>query len=94
VNSQYSSAVTDIASYLVTDSFQSACAKACYSSRADSFRITGAQPDGDTIRFTPNDPGRWDLITGDTRGKRNASGAGSQAEHAGSSAASRPTEKA
>jgi endonuclease YncB( thermonuclease family) len=42
---------------------------------AGSFRITGAQPDGDSIRFTPNDPGKWDLITGDTRVKRNASGA-------------------
>jgi hypothetical protein len=26
---------------------------------AGSFRITGAQPDGDSIRFTPNDPGKW-----------------------------------
>ena len=32
-----------------------------------SFRITGAQPDGDSIRFTPDDPAKWDLITG-TRG--------------------------
>jgi hypothetical protein len=24
---------------------------------AGSFRITGAQPDGDSIRLTPNDPG-------------------------------------
>ncbi len=42
--------------------------------RAGSFRITGAQPDGDSIRFTPDDPANWDLITG-TRVKRNASGA-------------------
>ena len=35
---------------------------------------TGAQPDGDSIRFTPDDPAQWDLITG-TRVKRNASGA-------------------
>jgi endonuclease YncB( thermonuclease family) len=41
---------------------------------AGSFRITGAQPDGDSIRFTPDDPAKWDLITG-TRVKRNASGA-------------------
>jgi endonuclease YncB( thermonuclease family) len=41
---------------------------------AGSFRITGAQPDGDSIRFTPDDPANWDLITG-TRVKRNASGA-------------------
>ena len=25
---------------------------------AGSFRITGAQPDGDSIRFTPNDPAK------------------------------------
>ena len=42
---------------------------------AGSFRITGAQPDGDSIRFTPNDPAKWDLITGPNRVKRNASGA-------------------
>ena len=40
---------------------------------AGSFRIKGAQPDGDSIRFTPDDPANWDLITG-TRVKRNASG--------------------
>jgi hypothetical protein len=28
-----------------------------------SFGITGAQPDGDSIRFTPDDPAQWDLIT-------------------------------
>jgi len=26
---------------------------------AGGFRITGAQPDGDSIRFTPNDPATW-----------------------------------
>jgi endonuclease YncB( thermonuclease family) len=41
---------------------------------AGSCRITGAQPDGDSIRFRPDDPATWDLITG-TRVKRNASGA-------------------
>jgi hypothetical protein len=41
---------------------------------AGSFRVAGAQPDGDSIRFTPDDPANWDLITG-TRVKRNASGA-------------------
>jgi hypothetical protein len=40
---------------------------------AGSFHVTGAQPDGDSIRFTPHDPAKWDLITG-TRVKRNASG--------------------
>jgi hypothetical protein len=42
---------------------------------AGSFRITGAQPDGDSIRFTPSDPAKWDLITRPNRVKRNASGA-------------------
>ena len=42
---------------------------------AGSFRITGAQPDGDSIRFTPDDPAKWNLITGPNRVKRNASGA-------------------
>ena len=42
---------------------------------AGSFRITGAQPDGDSIRFTPDDPAKWDLITGPNKVKRNASGA-------------------
>jgi hypothetical protein len=42
---------------------------------AGGFRITGAQPDGDSIRFTPDDPAKWDLITGPNRVKRNASGA-------------------
>ena len=42
---------------------------------AGSFRITGAQPDGDSIRFTPDDPGQWQLITGPHKVKRNASGA-------------------
>ncbi len=42
---------------------------------AGGFRITGAQPDGDSIRFTPNDPAKWDLIVGQNRVRRNASGA-------------------
>jgi hypothetical protein len=40
---------------------------------AGSFGITGSQPDGDSIHFTPDDPAKWDLITG-TQVKRNASG--------------------
>jgi hypothetical protein len=40
-----------------------------------SFGITGAQPDGDSIRFTPDDPAQWDLITRPNRVKRHASGA-------------------
>ena len=42
---------------------------------AGRFRVMGAQPDGDSIRFTPNDPAQWDLITGPNKVKRNASGA-------------------
>jgi endonuclease YncB( thermonuclease family) len=42
---------------------------------AGSFRVTGAQPDGDSIRFTPDDPTKWDLIPGPNKVKRNASGA-------------------
>ena len=42
---------------------------------AGSFRITGAQPDGDSIRFTPYDPAEWDLITGPNKVKRNHGGA-------------------
>lgn len=42
---------------------------------AGSFRVTGAQPDGDSFRFTPEDPAKWDLITGPNNVKRNASGA-------------------
>ena len=41
---------------------------------AGGFRIEGTQPDGDSIRFTSDDPRKWDLITG-TQVKRNASGA-------------------
>ena len=46
---------------------------------AGSFRITGAQPDGDSIRFTPDDPAKWDLITGPNKVKRNASSPASSA---------------
>jgi endonuclease YncB( thermonuclease family) len=42
---------------------------------AGSFRIKGAQPDGDSVRFTPDDPAQWDLVKGPNRVKRNASGA-------------------
>jgi endonuclease YncB( thermonuclease family) len=40
-----------------------------------SFRVIGAQPDGDSIHFTPADPAKWDLITGPNKVKRNAAGA-------------------
>jgi hypothetical protein len=39
-----------------------------------TFRILGAQPDGDSIRFTPNDPAEWNLVEGPHRVRRNAHG--------------------
>jgi endonuclease YncB( thermonuclease family) len=42
---------------------------------AGTFTVLGAQPDGDSVRFTPDDPAQWDLIGGPNRVKRNASGA-------------------
>lgn len=41
---------------------------------AGSYRIAGAQPDGDSIRFYPQDPGQWDLVAGPNRVRRNARG--------------------
>ncbi|MFD4715226.1 thermonuclease family protein [Streptomyces sp. NPDC058430] len=29
-----------------------------------SYEITGTQPDGDTVHFTPDDPNQWDLVGG------------------------------
>jgi hypothetical protein len=39
-----------------------------------SFRIVGAQPDGDSIRFYPNDLAQWDLVGGVHKVRRNAKG--------------------
>ena len=39
-----------------------------------TYRILGAQPDGDSIRFTPDDPQEWDLVEGPHRVHRNAHG--------------------
>jgi endonuclease YncB( thermonuclease family) len=39
------------------------------------FRAKGAQPDGDSVRFRPDSLADWDLVTGERRVKRNASGA-------------------
>jgi endonuclease YncB( thermonuclease family) len=39
-----------------------------------SFHILGAQPDGDSIHFTPDDPNDWNLITGQNRVKHNHNG--------------------
>jgi hypothetical protein len=41
---------------------------------AGSFPIVGAQADGDSVRFTSDDPNQWDLITGPHRVKRNHTG--------------------
>ncbi|MFI9100462.1 nuclease [Streptomyces fildesensis] len=39
-----------------------------------TYRITGARPDGDSIRFYPTDPAHWDLVEGKHRVQRNATG--------------------
>ncbi|MEU1075728.1 MULTISPECIES: nuclease [unclassified Streptomyces] len=39
-----------------------------------SYRITGARPDGDSVRFHPADPAHWDLVPGPHRVRRNRSG--------------------
>ncbi|MHB9863452.1 nuclease [Streptomyces sp. YIM S03343] len=42
-----------------------------------SYRILGDRPDGDTVRFTPRDPGFWCEVPGQRRVKRNADGGAS-----------------
>jgi len=39
-----------------------------------SYRIQGAAPDGDSVRFYPDDPAEWDLVPGPHLVRRNASG--------------------
>ncbi|GAA0598509.1 nuclease [Streptomyces crystallinus] len=39
-----------------------------------SYRITGARPDGDSVRFYPADPAQWDLVPGPHRVQRNSTG--------------------
>jgi endonuclease YncB( thermonuclease family) len=39
-----------------------------------SFQILGAQPDGDSIHFTPDDPTEWDLVGGPNPVQRNGVG--------------------
>jgi hypothetical protein len=41
---------------------------------AGEFRVIGAQPDGDSIRFYPDDPSQWDEVGGPYPVQRNASG--------------------
>ncbi len=40
-----------------------------------AFHAKGAQPDGDSLRFAPDDSGQWDLVGGQHAVKRNATGA-------------------
>ncbi|HEY5844510.1 MAG TPA: hypothetical protein VIU87_24155 [Mycobacterium sp.] len=40
-----------------------------------TFRALGAQPDGDSVRFTPTDITDWDAVAGPHPVKRNATGA-------------------
>jgi endonuclease YncB( thermonuclease family) len=39
-----------------------------------TFRIVGAQPDGDSVRFYPNNPEDWELVGGVHKVRRNAKG--------------------
>ncbi|MEV7413936.1 nuclease [Streptomyces sp. NPDC089919] len=39
-----------------------------------SYRVLGARPDGDSVRFTPADPAHWDLVPGPHAVRRNKSG--------------------
>ncbi|HZE48416.1 MAG TPA: hypothetical protein VE074_02570 [Jatrophihabitantaceae bacterium] len=41
---------------------------------AGEYRVVGAQPDGDSIRFYPDDPSQWDDVGGSYAVQRNASG--------------------
>ncbi|MFJ3922988.1 nuclease [Streptomyces sp. NPDC090022] len=39
-----------------------------------SFRVLGARPDGDSVRFVPADPAHWDLVPGPHRVRANRAG--------------------
>jgi hypothetical protein len=39
-----------------------------------SFRIVGAAPDGDSVRFYPDEPQDWDLVEGEHQVRRNSAG--------------------
>ena len=41
---------------------------------AGEYRIVGAQPDGDSVRFYPDDASQWDDVGGPYAVQRNASG--------------------
>jgi len=38
------------------------------------YRVVGASPDGDSVRFYPNDPADWDRVGGPHKVRRNATG--------------------
>src|SRR3954471_21101781 len=42
---------------------------------AGAFHVVGGPPDGDVIRFPPNDPGAWAKVPGPNAVRRNVSGA-------------------
>jgi endonuclease YncB( thermonuclease family) len=42
---------------------------------AGTFHVLGTQPDGDSVRFRPNDPADWDKVPGATAVRRNVNGA-------------------
>ena len=39
-----------------------------------TYRVIGARPDGDSVRFYPTDPTHWDLVPGPHRVRRNKAG--------------------
>jgi hypothetical protein len=39
-----------------------------------TFQVKGAQPDGDSVRFYPDEPAQWDLVPGTYRVERNSRG--------------------
>jgi len=41
---------------------------------AGTFRVHGAAPDGDSVRFYPTDPAEWDLLEGQHKVRRNSAG--------------------
>jgi hypothetical protein len=42
---------------------------------AGTFHVLGAEPDGDSIRFRPDDPADWEMVPGPNAVRRNVSGA-------------------
>src|SRR3954447_26735021 len=42
---------------------------------AGAFHVLGTQPDGDSVRFRPDDPAAWDDVPGAHAVRRNAAGA-------------------